>query len=594
MILLDTYDQLIALLDRGQASFRLIDHAPEGRTGPASTIRRHPLAQAAKCLVVRVAQGRRSRRYVLAVVPGDRRVDLEQLRELYSGTEASFAARDVAERLAGSVSGSVLPFALHPELDLVVDPDLLVHDEIFFNAARLDRSVALATDDYVALAEPWVQRIVQREPEPATPHLASGPCRTDRPGGSQPMSEETTQELEQLGEEFIRDPYPSYTRLRERTPVARVVLGGMPMWLVLRYAEARAALTEPGLVKDPGRMARLAAERAGAPVPEPPAAQSPGQRMLVEHMLSMDPPDHTRLRKLVAKAFTARRIQELRPRIERTVAALLDDLADHGEFDLLKAFAFPLPLTVISEMIGVPEADRATFGGWSNALTVAAQPQRMQQIADEMAAYLTGLIAAKRADPADDLLSGLIQARDQDDVLSERELVAMVFQLLVAGYETTAQLIGNGMYALLRHPDQLAALRADRALLPGAVEEFCRYDNSLHLSTLSVTAEPVELGGVRIPADEFVIVALGSANHDPSRFADPERFDIRREPGGQLAFGHGVHHCMGAPLARLQAEIAVGALLDRFGRIESAAPSAELRHELNLTRGLESLPVRVG
>ncbi|MFJ3793093.1 cytochrome P450 [Kitasatospora sp. NPDC090091] len=408
------------------------------------------------------------------------------------------------------------------------------------------------------------------------------------------MSEETAQELEQLGEEFVRDPYPVYARLRERGPVAHVALAGTPMWLVLGHEEARAALTDARLVKDPDRATRVAAARAGVEAPEEPAEKTLGQRMLVEHMLNTDPPHHTRLRKLVAKAFTVRQIQALRPRIERTVARLLDDLADQGEVDVLKAFAFPLPLTVISEMIGVPEADQAEFGGWSNALTVAVQPEEMHRIAEEMAAYLTGLIARKRAEPADDLITGLIQARDEEDRLTEHELVSMVFQLLVAGYETTAHLIGNGLLALLRHPEQLAALRADRSLLAGAVEEFSRYDNSLHLSTLSVTAEPVEVGGAVIPADEFVLVALGAANRDPGRFADPDRFDIRRRPGGHLAFGHGIHHCMGAPLSRMQTELAVGALLDRFDRIELAVAPEELRYEMNLTRGLESLPLRLG
>ncbi|MBV6698113.1 cytochrome P450 [Kitasatospora aureofaciens] len=408
------------------------------------------------------------------------------------------------------------------------------------------------------------------------------------------MSEGTAQELDQLGEEFVRDPYPVYARLRERGPVAHVVLAGTPMWLVLGYTEARAALTKPELVKGPEWAARVVAARTGVEQAERPVERSLGQRMLVEHMLNTNPPHHTRLRKLVAKAFTARQVQALRPRIEHTVERLLGDLAPQGEVDLLKAFAFPLPLTVISEMIGVPEADQAVFGAWSNALTVAMQPGEMQRIADEMADYLTGLIASKRSNPADDLITGLIQARDEEDRLSEHELVSMVFQLLVAGYETTAHLIGNGVLALLRHPDQFAALRADRALLAGAVEEFSRYDNSLHLSTLSVTAEPVEIGGVLIPADEFVLVALGSANHDPARFDDPERFDIRRQPGGHLAFGHGIHHCMGAPLARMQTELAVGALIERFDRIELAVSPEELRYEMNLTRGLESLPVRLG
>ncbi|MBH5334907.1 cytochrome P450 [Streptomyces pactum] len=407
------------------------------------------------------------------------------------------------------------------------------------------------------------------------------------------MSEDTLQAPEELGEDFLRDPYPVYARLRERGPVARILFNGMPMWLVVGYAAARAALAEPALLKDPDRGARVFAERTGAEHMEAPAERTLGERMLVEHMLNMDPPDHTRLRKLVGKAFTVRRTQALRPGIERVVGRLLDDVTDQGETDLLKALAYPLPLTVISDMIGVPEADQAVFGAWSNALTVAVRPEEMQQVADEMAAYLVTLIADKRANPGDDLVSDLIKVRDAGDRLSENELVSMVFQLLVAGYETTTHLIGNGVLALLRHPEQLAAVRADRSLLPGAVEEFCRYDNALHLSTLSITAEPVEIGGVAIPADEFVVVALGSANHDPERFPDPERFDIRREGGGHLAFGHGIHHCMGAPLARLQTEIAVGVLLDRFSRIEPAVAPEELRHETSLTRGLESLPVRL-
>jgi cytochrome P450 len=409
------------------------------------------------------------------------------------------------------------------------------------------------------------------------------------------MSQDALQapEPEVLAEDFLLDPYPTYARLRERTPVAHLVLNGMPMWLVVRYAEARAALTEPGLVKDAERSARVIARRMGVEPAEQPE-KSLGERMLVNHMLNMDPPDHTRLRKLVAKAFTARQIQGMRPRIERIVAQLLDGIAGQEEVDLLKVLGYPLPITLISDMIGVPKADQATFGAWSNILTMAGRPEELQQVADQMAAYLVGLIADKRAAPADDLITGLIEARDNDDRLSESELVSMVFQLLVAGYETTTHLIGNGVLALLRHPGQLAALRADRSLLPGAVEEFCRYDNSLHLSTISVTAQPVEIGGVRIPADEFVLVSFGSANHDASRFPDPERFDIRRPAGGHLAFGHGLHHCMGAPLARLQTEVALGALLDRFERIELAVRPDELRYQMNATRGLEALPVRLG
>ncbi|MEU6484921.1 cytochrome P450 [Streptomyces sp. NPDC046887] len=400
-------------------------------------------------------------------------------------------------------------------------------------------------------------------------------------------------EPEVLDEDFLLDPYPVYARLRERTPVAHVVLNGVPMWLVVRHEEARAALTAPGVVKDAELAARVVARHMGVePAGQP--EKSLGERMLVDHMLNMDPPDHTRLRKLVAKAFTARQIQGLRPRIERTAGRLLDAVAGREEVDLLRVLGYPLPMAVISEMIGVPEADRADFGAWADTLTMAGRPEELRQTADRMADYLVGLINERRAAPADDLITGLVQARDDDDRLSESELVSMVFQLLVAGYETTAHLIGNGVLALLRHPEQLAALRADRSLLPAAVEEFCRYDNSLHLSTLSVTAEPVEIGGVRIPADEFVLVSFGSANRDARRFEDPERFDIRRPPGGHLAFGHGLHHCMGAPLARSQTELAVGALLDRFERVELAVKPDELRYQMNATRGLDALPVRLG
>ncbi|MBM2619520.1 cytochrome P450 [Actinoplanes sp. LDG1-06] len=411
---------------------------------------------------------------------------------------------------------------------------------------------------------------------------------------------------EPLTPDFFQNPYPVYERLREQAPAVRIALQGIPMWLVVRHAEARTALSSPVVVKDKARAGRVIAAITGAqpPMPEPtgeasdtpPAAPPPepslGQRMLVEHMLTADPPDHTRLRKLVGKAFTVRRIQELRPRIQQTVDELLGEVAGREDVDLLKAAGYPLPVSVLSDLIGVPAADQEQFGAWSSALTVAVQPDRLLEVAESMAAYLTGLIADRRAAPQDDLLSDLIRARDEEDRLSEVELVSMVFQLLAAGYETTTHLIGNGVLALLRHPDQLDAVRADPGLLSGAVDEFCRYDNALHLSTLNVTAGPLDLGEVVIPEDELVVVSLGAANRDPRRFPHPERFDIRRDTAGQLAFGHGIHRCLGAPLARLQTEVLVGSLLERCPRLELAADPADLRYQMNLTRALEALPIR--
>jgi cytochrome P450 len=312
-------------------------------------------------------------------------------------------------------------------------------------------------------------------------------------------------------------------------------------------------------------------------------------------MLNSDPPDHTRLRKLVNKAFTGRTVARLRPRVEAITAELLDALAGQERADLVPSFAAPLPITVICELLGVREEDRAEFAGWSKTLlSAAALPEEMQAAAQNMLTYLTGLIAQKRAEPAEDLLSDLVHASDDGDSLSEPELVSMAFLLLVAGHETTVNLIANAVLALLREPEQLARLRAEPELLPGAVEEFLRFDGPIHLATLRFTAEPVEVGGVTIPENEFVLVSLLGANRDEERFAEPDRLDITRAAGGHLAFGHGIHYCVGAPLARLEAEIALGGLLARFpGLALDAKPDELVYRPSSLVHGLESLPVRL-
>jgi cytochrome P450 len=391
---------------------------------------------------------------------------------------------------------------------------------------------------------------------------------------------------EQLDDGFVQNPYAVYQRLRAEGPVSRVMMpGGHPVWVITRYADARAALADPRLIKDwrtlwPGG-----------------AADGPddGFATLDTHMLSTDPPDHDRLRRLVTKAFTARRIERLRPRVTEITASLLDAMPAGGQVDLLEAFAFPLPITVICELLGVPGSDRADFHAWTQAvLSTGDTSDRPGEAAMEMAGYFTALVADKRAHPADDLLSALTAARDAGHGLSERELLGMIFLLLVAGHETTVNLIGSGTLALLLSPGELARLRADPSLLPGAVEELLRYTSPVNHATFRFTAGPVEVGGTLIPAREAVLVAIASANRDPDRYPAPDRLDIGRDAGGNLAFGHGIHYCLGAPLARMEGEIAFGALLSRFPDMTLAAPPEALRwRPSTLIRGLETLPVRL-
>ena len=393
--------------------------------------------------------------------------------------------------------------------------------------------------------------------------------------------------VERLGADYFADPHSVHARLRTQRPVTPVVLpGGTGAWLITGYAEARAALADPRLSKHmPG----------WHPPPDSIIAA------LDQHMLNSDPPDHERLRKLVNKAFTARRVERLRPRITAITAGLLEDMPAHGgrrgrtEVDLLASFAFPLPITVICELLGIPVGDRDDFRTWSATIVSnAAAPEVFQAHTTAMVRYFMALLAAKRREPGDDLLSALIAARDEEDRLSENELLSMAFLLLVAGHETTVNLIASGVLALLLNPAELARLRAEPALIDGAVEELLRYVSPVNHTTFRCATEPVEIGGVRIGRGDPVLVALSGANRDPARFGDPERLDLGRDSSGHLAFGHGIHYCLGAPLARLEAEIAISGLLARFGSISLAVPAASLRwRPSTLIHGLESLPVRL-
>ncbi|WP_238412341.1 cytochrome P450 family protein [Saccharothrix deserti] len=402
--------------------------------------------------------------------------------------------------------------------------------------------------------------------------------------------------LDVLGEEYFADPHAYHARLREQAAASEIVLPrGTKAWLVTRYEEARLALADPRFSKHYERFPEvMALNRVGRDEGVIEFDQS-----LVKHMLNMDPPDHTRLRKLVTKAFTARRVEQLRPRIQEITDGLLDEMATRSEVDavdvvdVVDALAFPLPITVICEMLDVPMDERDDFRVWSNVLVGGGNGDGadLQEAGGKMAAYLARLVENKKADPGDDFFSALVHADEDGDRLDPMELIAMAFLLLVAGHETTVNLITNGVHHLLRNPDQLEKLRADRSLLPGAVEEFLRYESPVNQATMRFTNEDVELGDVVIPKDSVVVVALSGANRDGSKFPDADRFDITRPAGGHLAFGHGVHYCLGAPLARMEGEIAVGSLLDRFDIAPAAEPDALKWRPGTLIRGLEALPV---
>jgi cytochrome P450 len=389
-----------------------------------------------------------------------------------------------------------------------------------------------------------------------------------------------------LNRDFFADPHASYRRLPPGKPVHRAfAYRGLPVWLVTGYDEARQLLADPRLSKDSARALDLF----------PAGTAGSHATALAAHMLNSDPPDHTRLRKLVTRAFTSRTISRLRPRIQTITEHLLDQITSGDDVDLLDALAFPLAIAVIGELLGVPCSDRAMFRTWTDSFLTAASDEEVAATQERASRYLTGLIAEKRAAPAEDLLSELVRVSDQGDRLSEAEVVTMAFLLVAAGYETTVNLIGNGVLALLGDPRQLAALRADPGLVPAAVEEFLRFDGPVDIATVRFATQTVRIAGAEIQADEFVLISLLAANRDGGRFPQPDQLDITRDTGGHLAFGHGIHYCLGAPLARLEAEIALVALLSRFQRLELAADPAGLRwRKSHLIHGLHALPVRLG
>jgi pimeloyl-[acyl-carrier protein] synthase len=402
------------------------------------------------------------------------------------------------------------------------------------------------------------------------------------------MSTSSTLAFNPFLPEVHEDPYPLYHRLRAEDPVHRSPLG---FWVLTRHADVLAVLRDPRMSRDPRRSERVALLRASAEVDELLASEEAAPSMLF-----VDPPDHTRLRALVNKAFTPAAVERLRPRVEELVAGLLDRAAGAGAMDVVEELAYPLPVTVICELFGVPQADRDRFRAWSRGLVHLLDPlvaadalERALQARQALRGYLGGLIAERRAHPAGDLLSALIAAEDQGHQLSEAELVSMCVLLLVAGHETTVNLIANGMLALLRHPEARARLQTDAALARSAVEELLRYDSPVQFTSRHAL-EDLDVGGRRVRAGETVVAVLGAANRDPAQFPDPDRLDLARAPNRHLAFGGGIHFCLGAPLARMEAAVAIPAMLARLPGLE-LGPGPPVRRDTVTLRGLASLPV---
>jgi len=402
--------------------------------------------------------------------------------------------------------------------------------------------------------------------------------------------------------EFATNPYPAYAWLREHAPVHKTRLpSGVEAWLVTRYADAKHALADPRLSKNPAHHDEPAHAKGKTGIPGERKAE------LMTHLLNIDPPDHTRLRRLVSKAFTPRRVAEFAPRVQELTNDLIDRFAADGSADLIHDFAFPLPIYAICDLLGVPREDQDDFRDWAGMMIRHGGGPRggVARSVKKMRTYLADLIHRKREalpetpDPrsTEDLISALIRASDQGEHLTENEAAAMAFILLFAGFETTVNLIGNGTYALLTHPEQRARLQkslavGEHGLLETGVEELLRYDGPVELATWRFATRPLTLGGQDIAAGDPVLVVLAAADRDPERFADPDVLDLGRRDNQHLGYGHGIHYCLGAPLARLEGQTALATLLTRLPDLQLAVDPADLRWRGGLImRGLRTLPV---
>jgi cytochrome P450 len=402
----------------------------------------------------------------------------------------------------------------------------------------------------------------------------------------------TARKYDLYSDRFRAETYATFARMREEDGVfcQPGIDGETMLWFVTRHDDAVAVLLDDErFVRDPTL----------ALTPEELVAfrnEMPERAFIDSHMLNKDGADHRRLRRLVTKAFTPRMVDQLRPRIQEIADGLIDAVESRGEMDLVDEFAFPLPITVIAELLGIPVADRDRFRRWTNAIiTPALTPEDLAlfgEAADEFVTYLRELFERRRSTPGADLISAFLQVEEGGDTLSEEELFSMVVLLIIAGHETTVSLIGNAVLALLQHPDQRQTLESDPARMSHAIEELLRYDGPVERTLRRWAAADVELGGQLIRRGEGVILILGSADRDPSRFPDPDTLDFAREDVKHLAFGRGSHYCLGAPLARLEAEVALTTLLRRLPGLRLAMPVDELRwRPVPLFRSLASLQV---
>lgn len=387
---------------------------------------------------------------------------------------------------------------------------------------------------------------------------------------------------------FKADPYVIYDYVRAEKPLIKIpFVGRQTAWLVTRYADVLALLRDPRFVKNP-RNAGLKKDKVAIWIPE-------FARPLSQNMLDLDAPDHTRLRALVQKAFTPRMVEQLRPRIETLTAELLHKAKHERQFDLISTYALPVPLTIISELFGIAPNQRDKFHQWVNTLFSISSLTDMARVMPtlwSLMRFLRQLVQERRRDPQDDLTTALVQAEEAGEQLSEDEVIAMIFLLLSAGHETTVNLIGSGTLALIQHPDQCQRLRENPSMIKSAVEELARFVSPVECSTERYAREDVTWHGITIRRGDLVLGSLNSANHDEQQFAQPKELDLEREQNRHVAFGIGAHFCVGAPLAKLEAQVAFTALLEHYPNLQLAVPTEQLRWRKNLfLRGLQALPL---
>ncbi|MEH7120477.1 cytochrome P450 [Neobacillus vireti] len=403
---------------------------------------------------------------------------------------------------------------------------------------------------------------------------------------SNELKENNDRKIDFLNEDFIRNPFPLYKEIRETDPIYRFLMpNGHLAWIITKYKEAVEILNDSRFVTNyPGNNQTT----------EP--KLPPHQEIISRNLLSVNPSDHRRLRRLVQKAFTPRMVERLRGRIEEITNQLLDRVQHKGEMNLIDDFAFPLPIIVICEMLGIPIEDQDKFREWSDVIMEGVNnpnfSQQSEQVMIEFVDYLKELIGKRRNNMQQDLISDLISVEDEGDVLTEHELYALIFVLIIAGHETTVNLIGNGVLALLEHPDQKEMLKSQPELIHSAIEEILRYNGPAEVSNIRFATEDVEFRGKHIHKGDMLFVALSSANRDSAQFINPDTLDITRGANNHIAFGKGVHYCLGAPLARLEGEIAINTLLKRMPelRLKSDQSLIEWRTGM-IIRGVKEIPL---